>query len=448
MRILHYSLGIPPYRSGGLTKYSFDLILEQSKKNYVSLLFPGKNTISKNMKIKKYKNKDNIMIYEIQNTLPVPLLGGIKDVDKYMQSKNQSKDIFKRFFEEINPDIIHIHTLMGLPKEFLDTAKQMNIKTVFTTHDYFGICPKVNLINFDGKLCSGKSVDCTKCNCDAYSMRMISLMQSGLYRSIKGKKFFENFKNRKKKQLQEKKSSFNGISRYSEYRNLRSFYMEMLNNISIIHYNSNISRNIYKQFCKTKGEVINITHKSIRDNRIEKQFNNKNLRILFIGPMEEYKGFKLVERSLERIKNKNWILNGYGNSYEVDCGNLNNKIEFHGRYKYEELKSIFEKNDILIVPSIWNETFGFIVLEALSYGVPVITTELVGANDLIVNNEDGFIVKESEEEISKLIEKLEENREILCKINKKICEKSYTFELKEHCRDIIELYNIVINNED
>lgn len=31
MKILHYNLGLPPYRSGGLTKYSTDLMIEQSK---------------------------------------------------------------------------------------------------------------------------------------------------------------------------------------------------------------------------------------------------------------------------------------------------------------------------------------------------------------------------------------------------------------------------------
>lgn len=33
MRILHYSLGFPPLRTGGLVKYSVDLAKEQSQKN-------------------------------------------------------------------------------------------------------------------------------------------------------------------------------------------------------------------------------------------------------------------------------------------------------------------------------------------------------------------------------------------------------------------------------
>ena len=43
MRILHYSLGLPPYARGGLTKYAIDLIGAEQKLGYqVGLLWPGR----------------------------------------------------------------------------------------------------------------------------------------------------------------------------------------------------------------------------------------------------------------------------------------------------------------------------------------------------------------------------------------------------------------------
>ena len=65
MRILHYSLGLPPYRSGGLTKYCTDLMVEQAKSNdEIFLLFPGRmNFIKKdNVKIKLYKNYKDVKV--------------------------------------------------------------------------------------------------------------------------------------------------------------------------------------------------------------------------------------------------------------------------------------------------------------------------------------------------------------------------------------------------
>ena len=43
MKILHYSLGFPPYRTGGLTKYCIDLMLTQNEQGFeTALLWPGR----------------------------------------------------------------------------------------------------------------------------------------------------------------------------------------------------------------------------------------------------------------------------------------------------------------------------------------------------------------------------------------------------------------------
>lgn len=44
---------------------------------------------------------------------------------------------------------------MGLNKEWIDACKSLKIKTVFTTHDYFGICPKVTLYK-NGDVCDSE----------------------------------------------------------------------------------------------------------------------------------------------------------------------------------------------------------------------------------------------------------------------------------------------------
>ena len=49
--------------------------------------------------------------------------------------------------------------------------------------------------------------------------------------------------------------------------------------------------------------------------------------------------------------------------------------------------------DCVILPSLWNETFGFTVLEALSYGVPVIVSSHVGAKDIVDEGKNGFVVE-------------------------------------------------------
>lgn len=58
-------------------------------------------------------------------------------------------------------------------------------------------------------------------------------------------------------------------------------------------------------------------------------------------------------------------------------------MRVHSRYDYSQLSKIFDETDLLIVPSIWYETFGYTVLEALSFGTPVLVSGSVGAREVI-----------------------------------------------------------------
>lgn len=68
-------------------------------------------------------------------------------------------------------------------------------------------------------------------------------------------------------------------------------------------------------------------------------------------------------------------------------------IKSHVRYAYSELYNIFDETDVLVVPSICYETFGYTVLEALSFGVPVIITKNVGAKDVLADGA-GIIIED------------------------------------------------------
>ena len=147
MVIMHYFLGFPPYRSGGLTRYCMDLMdIQRKKGDSVIALWPGEiSFISKKTQIKKRKNIKGIINYELSNPLPVPLDEGIEDIKAYTRCCDFS--VYETFLKKIKPDVVHIHTLMGIHKEFFDVTKKLKIKTMFTSHDYFGIVLKLLCIN-------------------------------------------------------------------------------------------------------------------------------------------------------------------------------------------------------------------------------------------------------------------------------------------------------------
>ena len=79
------------------------------------------------------------------------------------------------------------------------------------------------------------------------------------------------------------------------------------------------------------------------------------------------------------------------------------------------MKNIFDVTDLLVVPSQWYETFGYTVLEALSYGVPVQVTDKVGAKDLVQCIDPAFICVSKELNLDKI--KLEEFSSEVCRRN-------------------------------
>lgn len=400
MKILHYFLGFPPYRSGGLTKYAFDLMQTQVKDgNSVMALWPGKmGGINHKVLIKRRKEITGIQNFELINPLPVSLDEGIKEFDAYM--KVCDPEIYETFFKQIKPEVIHIHTLMGLHKEFIEVAEKSHIRTVFTTHDYFGICPKVTLYRY-GESCENDHGcrDCILCNYSALSLKKIMIMQSWLYRKLK------NFSIVKRLRMQHREEFFANeeipeiafgeeevIIISEQYKQLRLFYIDMLERIDCIHFNSSVAEKVYKRYIEPQNSIVmTITHKNIADNRnTNKCIVSDKLRIVSLAPTKPYKGFNILRTALDEL----W--NSGNHDFElklfspVQCPSPYMTIYENG-FLQSELAQIFSTTDVLVAPSIWYETFGFTVLEAISYGIPVIVSNRVGAQDVI--GKGGIIIK-------------------------------------------------------
>ena len=190
MRILHYSLGFPPFRTGGLTKFCMDLMLEQIREGHdVSLLWPGeirlinKKTIVKN---RGFEQVDQYQIgsFEVINPIPVSYDEGISDIALF--TKDGDKKAYSDFLDTYRPDVIHLHTFMGLHRSFISSAKEKGIRLVFTTHDFFPICPKVTLFR-NGTICSDAfgCESCPMCNSTALSLKKMQILQSPIYRTVK-----------------------------------------------------------------------------------------------------------------------------------------------------------------------------------------------------------------------------------------------------------------------
>ncbi|MBU3155542.1 hypothetical protein LL037_01080 [Clostridium estertheticum] len=164
IKILHYALGLPPVNTGGLAKQPENIMVRQvANGNEVSLVYPGKISIDRGLKIKKNKSFNNIKVYQINNPISATLLSG--EHNPKVSLRHMGFNIYIDFLKTIEVNIIHIHTLVNLDEEFISAANKMDIKIVFTAHDYLGICPKVKSIGSEETCtdhCNGEK--CVICN--------------------------------------------------------------------------------------------------------------------------------------------------------------------------------------------------------------------------------------------------------------------------------------------
>ena len=302
MKILHYALGFPPYRTGGLTKFCMDLMVQQKKEGHqAALLWPGKMSLigSASVSIKDRGNVDvdgcGIQSFEVINPLPISYDEGITAISAF--TLDAGSTAYKNLLRTYKPDVIHIHTLMGLHSSFLDAAREMNIRTVFSAHDFFPICPKVTMYRH-GAICSSASTceECPQCNTTALSLDKIKLLQQPAYRTLKNSSLVKAMrKHHRDEYLSESSEDPNATvdNTAADYKVLRSHYQSMLRKMDVIHYNSTVTEGVYKSSFTNlpPDRVISITHSDIRDHRKKKSFPDDFLRIRYLGPQGGAKGF-------------------------------------------------------------------------------------------------------------------------------------------------------------
>lgn len=450
MDILHYSLGFPPFRRGGMTQYSLDLMAGQIMEGHnVALLWPGRlHDLSKKCKIikkQKYNIRNDLFCesYELLNPLPIPLMDGIREPEMYLIEKD--KVPYFDFFKNSTFKIFHIHTFMGLPVEVIAAAHEAGIKIVFTTHDYFPICPRCNLFNA-GKNCldDQNCADCVACNQYGLSFSKMKFFQSELYRCIKENTIVKALRAKHNRNMYDVKvqtteEEIIDEKQREKYQRLRKRNIKLLEQMDAVHFNSTNTLHVYRcrGYLGDNVQVISISNGAIANHKKLRKVGSA-VRFGYLGPLTTHKGYNLFKDTCDAL----WQSGQYNFEAHifVQIDNPPPYMVCHKPYSYNELSNVMDSFDILVTPSECDETFGFTVLEALSYGVPVIVSNKVGAKDLVVDGKNGFIVDARVDSLKTRLRIILERPELLSKMNKYIVDNTHIKTMREHAKEIEILY--------
>ena len=62
------------------------------------------------------------------------------------------------------------------------------------------------------------------------------------------------------------------------------------------------------------------------------------------------------------------------------------------RYRQEDLPAILSNIDVIVIPSLWHETFSIVAREALLSGTPVVASEVGALPEVIEHERNGLLV--------------------------------------------------------
>lgn len=224
----------------------------------------------------------------------------------------------------------------------------------------------------------------------------------------------------------------------NDYKKLLDYYRKCLNLIDRFHFNSETAHTVYAKYIgMLSGKVIPVTHAGIKDNREKKTFDKDTLHIGFIGNATPYKGLPLLISVLKELDTTKWELDIWGGSIGKD---KKLPVYYKGKFDNSTITEVYRSMDILVVPSIWQETFSLVTLEALSYGVPVIVSDNVGAKDVIKQYDKDFVYGNANE-LKNLLERIIIDRKCLEDFNEKILQYEWSHSVMTHAQRIIrEIY--------
>lgn len=169
-----------------------------------------------------------------------------------------------------------------------------------------------------------------------------------------------------------------------------------------------------KSMTIANGVDINRFNPLIDKQSIRDRLGIDGKMILFLGSLNSsHKGkglpvllsaFQII---LEQINNVKLVVVGDGDmkqeymDYVINIG-MSGNVAFTGRVLDDELPNYYAAADVFVLPSIWYESFGIVLIEAMACGTPVVGSN-VGGIPYVIGNASYLFQPEDEETLANIL---------------------------------------------
>ncbi|NMC07415.1 MAG: glycosyltransferase family 4 protein, partial [Candidatus Lokiarchaeota archaeon] len=349
IKVLQVIHGFPPYYMAGSEVYTYKLSKALAKRADVRVFSRIENP---------YLPPYTVSTEEYEGIPVTRVNKNQRDylyTDKYLDKRIDA--IFASELDAFQPDVVHVGHLSHLSTAFIDIIKARNIPIVFTLHDFWMMCLRGQLITPEMEVCLGPSVDkCSKC--------------MGYY-------FYDN---RQAKHLVK-----SWAAHFKRINNLVDMFIAPSRFLMDMYASYGIPRDKlrYMDYGFDKAPFAAIA-----------RTRSERIRFGFTGRIIPVKGIDLLIDAMRRLDPKKAELHVFGedgSKYLKDLAKGQQNVFMEGGYHNDHIAKVFQKVDVLVVPSSWYENSPLVIHEAFMAKIPVITTNIGGMAELVQNGKNGLL---------------------------------------------------------
>jgi len=161
--------------------------------------------------------------------------------------------------------------------------------------------------------------------------------------------------------------------------------------------------------------------------------------VLFAGRISGEKGvmeLPLIYKELKKRKQKVCFVVAGTGPMEKELRKEMPKAKFLGWVDHHKLAEVYSAADILILPSKF-DTFGCVVLEAMSCGLPVVAYKTKGPKDIIEDGKSGYLVS-TKVEMADRVAMFVENAELRKSFSKEAIKRSKAFSSNNIIKQLLD----------
>jgi glycosyltransferase involved in cell wall biosynthesis len=395
MRILHVGFGFRPWIVNGLVIYTEALMDGQVRQGHdVGYFFSGRQLPVVRRPFLHQWTRGGVRMFELVNSsLIVGRHRGTAEPEQDLHHA-PSESAFCRVLRCFAPELIHVHDLGGLPSSILGLGDRHGVPTVMTIHDYHALCPTVKLYDAHDRVClrPDPGAMCAVCCSDAPVDNREELTRTLLYAANRLRSILPPLDAAVRRVRSHTRKS-SAAPRPTElrqpprapglaYQHRRDLNVERLSRLDALVASSERSAEVYRRL-GVAGEQIRVVPVSpphierLRPKR--RRTPGEPLRFVALNACSStQKGADLIVQALARLSQRGldsrYRLAVYGpvTAHVLQALAAHPSVVLHGPYATGDLDELLEDGDVGLFPSVWEEVYGFVGLEFLAKGIPVI----------------------------------------------------------------------------